>query len=136
MTPQSLLRVQDQQFQTISHGQVLNEMAERVHIANAKWWTDLNTGETIKRNVGELLMLMVSELAEAMEGDRKNLMDTHLPNRPMVEVELADCVIRILDFAAGKGYDLGGAFEEKMHYNAQREDHKIENRKKEHGKKY
>ncbi|XUM19805.1 hypothetical protein ACRAVF_19255 [Bradyrhizobium oligotrophicum S58] len=38
-------------------------------------------------------MLIVSEIAEAMEGERKSLMDDHLPHRKMVEVELADTLI-------------------------------------------
>ncbi|RZK79787.1 MAG: hypothetical protein EOO85_02735, partial [Pedobacter sp.] len=45
------------------------------------------------REVGTCLMLIVSEVAEAMEGDRKGLMDDHLPERPMLEVELADAII-------------------------------------------
>ncbi len=78
---------------------LLNQLALEVHEANAKWWTDLETGEPKKRNIGEMLMLMVSELAEAMEGDRKNLMDDKLPHRKMLEVELADALIRGLDLA-------------------------------------
>jgi len=113
-----------------------NVQATRVHEANAKWWVDLYTGEPIERNVGELLMLCVSELSEALEGHRKNLMDDKLPHRKMFEVELADCLIRILDIAGGLGLDLGGAYEEKMAYNAQRADHKIESRLKADGKKY
>lgn len=114
----------------------LNDLAARVHKANAKWWVDLNTGEPLKRNVGELLMLTVSELAEAMEGDRKNLMDDKLPHRKMFEVEIADAIIRIFDIAGGMGLDLGGAFEEKMAFNAVRADHSIEGRKAADGKKY
>ena len=100
------------------------------------WWTDLETGERLERNQGELMMLMVSEIAEAMEAARKNRMDDHLPNRPGLEVELADCVIRIMDFAGGFGLDIGGALQEKLAYNAQRADHSIEHRKGEHGKKF
>lgn len=88
------------------------------------------------REVGTMLMLMVSELAEAMEGDRKGLMDDHLPHRKMVEVELADAVIRIFDFAGREGYDLGGALIEKLKYNQQRADHKPEAREKAGGKAY
>ena len=113
-----------------------NREAARVHLANAKWWADLETGEPIKRNVGELLMLSVSELAEALEGHRKDLMDDKLPHRKMFEVELADCVIRILDIAGALGLDIGGAYEEKMAYNAVRADHTIEGRKAADGKKY
>lgn len=116
----------------------INNIVETIHSANVKagWWTDLATGEKKQRNVGELLMLCVSELAEAMEGDRKNLMDDKLPNRKMLEVELADTVIRIFDMAGGLGLDLGGAMEEKFLYNSSRADHKVENRLKENGKKY
>jgi hypothetical protein len=82
------------------------------------------------------LMLMVSEIAEAMEGERKGLMDDHIPNRPMAEVELADAIIRICDYCGRWGYDLGGAVVEKLEYNKSRADHKLENRAKEGGKKF
>lgn len=78
----------------------------------------------------------VSEVAEAMEGARKDLMDDHLPNRKMEEVELTDAVIRILDYAGGFNLDLQGAFEEKMAYNKTRADHSIESRKAANGKKF
>jgi len=100
------------------------------------WWDDIRTDSPIIRNDGEMLCLMHSELSEAMEGLRKDLMDTHLPERKMAEVELADCVIRIMDFAGAKNYDLGGAVIEKIRYNTKRADHKPENRAKEGGKKF
>lgn len=102
------------------------------------WWTNLKTGEdlTTKDNIPEKLCLIHSEISEAMEGHRKTLMDDKLPHRPMIEVELADAVIRILDLAGAKGYDLGGAIVEKLQYNANREDHKPENRLKAGGKTY
>ncbi len=71
-----------------------------------------------------------------MEGERKNLMDDKLPHRPMAEVELVDAIIRILDYGAGFGYDLQGAFDEKMAYNAIREDHKHEARRIAGGKQF
>ena len=81
--------------------QQITEMAARVHTANGKWWIDLDTQQPIKRNMGELLMLCISELSEALEGDRKNLMDDKLPHRKMLEVELADALIRTLDIIGG-----------------------------------
>ena len=114
----------------------INELCERVHRANAKWWVDLYTGAPIQRNVGELLCLVHSEISEALEGHRKDLSDDKLPHRKMFEVELADAIIRIFDIGGGLGLDLGGAFEEKMEYNARREDHKLESRKLAGGKKY
>lgn len=100
------------------------------------WWNDLQTGEPLNRNKGELLCLIHSEISEALEGERKNSMDKHLPNRREAEVELADAVIRIFDYAGAYGYDIIGAMVEKAEYNTKRADHKVENRKAEHGKKY
>jgi len=115
---------------------VINSICNTVHEANAKWWVNIDTGELIERNIGEMLCLVHSEISEALEGHRKDLMDDKLPHRKMLEVELADAVIRIFDIAAGLNLDLGGAFDEKMEYNAKREDHRLEHRKSEHGKKY
>ena len=102
----------------------------------AKWWYDIESGTALRRNVGEMLMLTVTELAEACEGHRKDLMDDHLPHRKMFEVELADAVIRIFDIAGGLGLDLGGAIVEKNNYNASRQDHTHEARRAANGKKY
>ena len=54
----------------------------------------------------------------------------------MLEVELADAVIRICDICGGLGLDLEGAIYEKLEYNKNRADHKIENRLSENGKKF
>jgi NTP pyrophosphatase (non-canonical NTP hydrolase) len=114
----------------------VNRMAWLIHALNEKWWLDPATGKRLGRNVGELLMLCVSELAEALEGHRKGLEDDKLPGRPMLEVELADCVIRIFDMAGGMGLDLGGTLLAKLEYNITRPDHQTENRLKEGGKRY
>jgi NTP pyrophosphatase (non-canonical NTP hydrolase) len=100
------------------------------------WWTDLETGEKKERNKGELLCLIHSEVSEAMEGARKDLMDDKLPHRKKEEVELADVIIHILDYAGGFDLDVGGALLEKVAYNAQRADHKLSNRKLAGGKKF
>src|SRR5690606_7671081 len=80
------------------------------------------------REVGTDLMLIVSEVSEAMEGARKDLMDDHLTNRKMLDVELADAVIRIFDTAGKYNLDLGGALVEKLSYNVHRKDHQKESR--------
>lgn len=140
----------------------VNALVEACHGASygAGWWSHLKTGLNLRqvvRNeaydpaygefnellsllggtlVSQKLMLTVSEVAEAMEGHRKGLKDDKLPHRPMLEVELADAVIRIADLAGALGLDLGGAVVEKMAFNAVRPDHKAENRLAEGGKTY
>ena len=108
----------------------LQSVIDHVHETanNAGWYRNPETGEPIELNFGEVVALMHSELSEALEADRKELMDDKLPHRPGAEVEFADCVIRIMDTCAARGYDLVGAILEKGAYNRQREDHKLENR--------
>ena len=113
----------------------------------AGWWNDLATGQDhiqeIRTNtrlgkalVAEKLCLIHSEISEGMEGHRKNLADDKLPHRSMLEVELADAVIRIADLAGALGLDLGGAIAEKLDFNAIRPDHKKEARESAGGKAY
>lgn len=144
----------------------INELSSEIHQSNvtAGWWTDLKYDDKLKaltdtgmcstqaqsvlstlgiersmlktRNVGELLCLVHSEVSEAMEGHRKNLMDDKLPHRKMFEVELTDVLIRIFDIAGAHKLDLGNTMAEKRVVNSKRPDHKIENRLKDGGKKY
>lgn len=122
---------------------LLTELADRIHKDNvsAGWWTDLKTGEDLhgKRNVPEMLMLIVSEVAEAMEAHRKKLMDDKLPHRPGLRVELGDAVIRILDLMGSEQnveHPFGEIVIEKREYNDKRADHKPENRLKDGGKAF
>lgn len=77
----------------------LNALALDIYQQNKEvgWWDDPN------RCILTTIQLISTEIAEATEGERKNLMDDHLPHRKMGEVELADALIRTLDF--------GGRFE-------------------------
>lgn len=77
----------------------LNEYAKRIYEQNKAvgWWDDPN------RCLFECLQLISTEVAEATEGERKDLMDDHLPHRKMGEVELADALIRTLDLGGRIG---------------------------------
>lgn len=114
----------------------LTAIALEVAEANDRWWRDLHTNEPIQRNTGEMLMLCVSELAEAMEGHRKDQMDDKLPHRKMFDVEIVDTFIRLFDIAGHMIPEFGEIFEEKMKFNANRHDHTAEGRLAEGGKKY
>ena len=120
------------------YGMKLNELRDFCHqqAVVGGWWNDIVTGEKLERNKGELISLMHSELSECMEGVRKNLMDDKLPHRKMEEVELADTIIRILDYCGGFDLDIEGALFEKLEFNKIRDDHQIESRLGKNGKKF
>ena len=88
------------------------------------WWDE-------ERNDGEVLMLVVSELAETCEALRRgNPPAEHIAASGFshVEEELADVVIRLMDWAEARGYDVGGAVLAKVAFNATRE--------RKHGKRF
>ena len=126
----------------------IKEISKQIHEnARAKGFWDK------ERNLGEMLMLIVSEVSEAMEADRK---DRYADNQYIQEMEaqgytwdnsiisfetafrkdvkntfedeLADTIIRILDLAYSRNIDLEWHIKHKMKYNATREHM--------HGKKY
>lgn len=90
------------------------------------------------KNIGEMLMLIVTEVSEAMEADRKSkfynkgldyvshnqgewfesIFEKHCKNT--FEDELADIVIRVMDMAAFKGIDLEWHILQKIRYNKTR----------------
>jgi hypothetical protein len=72
-----------------------DKMSKEIHAQNKArgWWDDPYRCDT------ETLYLVVSENIEGLEGLRKDLMDDKLPHRKMAEVELADAVIRMYDYA-------------------------------------
>lgn len=75
-------------------------------------------------NHHQKLLLMISEIIEGVEGLRgapwPGIPDDKLPNRPMLEVELGDAIIRIMNYGSHCGLDIAGALVEKAAYNATR----------------
>jgi NTP pyrophosphatase (non-canonical NTP hydrolase) len=67
-----------------------------------------------------LMMLIVSELGEATSGIRKDLKDDHLIERTMEACELADVVLRVMDYAAFYKIPLATIIMEKLEYNRTR----------------
>ena len=101
-----------------------NYISDQVHrICRNKGFWD------VERNKAEMVCLIHSELSELLEGLRHdNPPSDKIPDFTAAEEELADVVIRVMDFASGFGLDVANAILTKMDYNASRP-HK-------HGKKF
>jgi NTP pyrophosphatase (non-canonical NTP hydrolase) len=117
----------------------LNQLSKQVHQNNVEkgfWEGD--------KNVGELLMLVVSELGEAIEAHRKGRFskperlefklsstselpyERHYTSKFEIHVkdtfedEIADAIIRLLDLSEGLGIDIGWHIDQKLNYNKTR----------------
>jgi NTP pyrophosphatase (non-canonical NTP hydrolase) len=98
--------------------QAISELMYHIHqTATSKGWWEKD------RDYPELLMLVVSELSEGLEGVRRSepRKSDKIPEFSEIEEELADAVIRIMDMCEHKGLRLGEAMIEKMKYNDARE---------------
>lgn len=73
-------------------------------------------------NVGEKIALMHSELSEALEFARKDVKakSDHIPEFTGLEEEMADCIIRIMDFAEAMNLRVSEAILAKSEFNAGR----------------
>ena len=74
-------------------------LQNKIHQQNVEmgWWDN-------HRSFATFACLFHSELSEAMEGDRRGLMDDHLPEYEMFWVELADFAIRCIDWLGSRNY--------------------------------
>ena len=117
-----------------------NELAKKVYHRNIEkgFWD----GGLEAKNIGEVLMLMVTELAEACEAHRKNhyAVKSHnlIHNCESIETqneqayfrqefevsvknsfedEMADIIIRVMDLCGAMNIDIDWHIEQKMKYN-------------------
>ena len=106
--------------------EVWDRIAERVH-NNA-----INKGFAVDgehRNHGMMIALIHSEISECLEAVRKdNPRSEKIPDFSNAEEELADTVIRIMDYARENDWDVATAIAAKMEFN--------ENRPHKHGKAF
>lgn len=113
----------------------LNRLSENIHHDNVLkgFWDN-------EKNVGELLMLVVTELSEALEAHRSSRFADYLPCNDLTpnefetkikdtfEDEIADAIIRLLDLSSGLGINIEYHIIHKLKYNKTRE--------RLHGKQY
>lgn len=102
----------------------LRELAERCHnnAVNKGFYDNPPTD-------GERIALIHSEASEGLEACRHgNPPSEHIPQHSALAEELADIVIRILDWSHFKGIDIGRAIFDKMTFN--------EGRPHKHGKAF
>ena len=89
-------------------GKNLNELSAVCHtIAKEKGFWDQD------RNIGEALMLVVTELAEAMEAHR-------VEDQENFKEEIADVFIRLFDLCGGLGIDIESQIAKKTEKNKKR----------------
>jgi len=106
----------------------VNKLSKEIHeVAKGKGFWDT------ERNIGEMLMLIVSEVSEALEADRakkyadikyyeeypsKENFELHI--KDTFESELADTIIRILDLCGAYDIDIDWHIRAKIDYNKKR----------------
>jgi NTP pyrophosphatase (non-canonical NTP hydrolase) len=119
---------------------MLNTLAKNIYEGNKArgFWDN-------ERNIGETLMLVVTELSEALEAHRSGKLCTYSDKmayaesddtaqafkhhiKDTFEDEIADAVIRLLDMCGGLGIDIDFHVTSKLMFNA--------SRPFKHGKKY
>lgn len=127
MEPNDDIINNEMDFEELRKG--LNRGIEIAHnnAAEKGFWD--NVDKRSDYNKAAFLMLMVSELGEACEAQRKNITKSeHIPEYTGEEEELADVIIRVFDYCGAYNLRLADAVIAKMQFNA--------TRPRKHGKRY
>lgn len=138
-TDEGKFYMSEQDYDTLR--QAVNVVVSYTHLAALRggWWTNVDWSNPYVQatKVG----LIAGEAHEAIEGIRKDCQDDHLPQYKAVYTELIDVLVRDGDTLGrymqdDSELDPGQILVDKMRYNAQRQDHNPENRKKVGGKRF
>ena len=105
----------DQDFVDAHFVNYFRHMQKAVHqTATEKGWHETDRAD------GEFIALMHSELSEGLEALRKDLPSDKIPEFSGIEEELADMIIRAMDYAAHRGLQWAEAIVAKGRYNQTR----------------
>ena len=115
MEPKHPRTLTDQDFIDMHFINYWEAMSKSVYeTATEKGWHETD------RTDGEFIALMHSELSEGLEALRKDNQSDKLTDFTGIEEELADVIIRIMDYSQHRGLAVGGALVAKAAFNKTR----------------